>query len=264
MTTAQYYQETIYGHSGYEDRLPPPLHGEELIPLELNLMIRDGRRSLETEDQLVREVLTLLAVCGGPRIESGDWPTPTSYQRGPRLVEIPQYALPSALFWRMPMWQPASGSPEEEFLDTGYELLFKVADGLPVRIPVLNVKYEMADALPSGRLKFAKEPPAVELPIPRFSCPFAPDFSMRAEFRSWGYDACQAGVRVPNMATLASHMQEAHRLTLTDMDTTFGRTVVMEKVKEDSEQQLAGRRASDPRLIPPADVSDGPLTPIGE
>ena len=248
-------QQTLYGHTGYETALPPTLPGEELIPLELVLIIRDGRRTLETEDALVREILKELGVCGGPKIESGDWPVPAQYKRSG--LPSSNLRLPTPLFWRYPATEP---TVEDEWaVESGWELVFKSADGLPVRVSVVNVSYDMRDKFTNGMPRFVKEPPVVEMVVEQYNCPFSEAFSLRNEFRRRGFQACRIG-RFANMAGLSSHMRDAHASESQDVEATYGLKRVEALIVADAERESAARREADPRLAPPEE----PQRPDGD
>lgn len=232
-------QAVLYGHAGYESALPPMLAGEHLLPLELILLIRNGQRSLETEDQLINEILMLLDVCGGPKVECLDYPNGSDYARN---AHLPEWKAPSPLYWRVPTWMPAPNSPEEAFVGVGWEILFKTSDGLPVRVSVPSVPYELRHELPSGRMKFVKEPPVVELPIARYRCPLT---NPSSELRQRGYRPC-AAPKFVNLASLYNHMEKNHIDARNDP--LYDWKGIEAQVVEEAEREQAARRASDPRL----------------
>ena len=238
---------TMYGHTGYDAMLPPPIPGEELLPTDLILAIRDGRRSLETEDVLIQKIVDLLALSAGPRMESGTWPIASDYKRSSSAAPS-RASLPAPLYWRRPGTEP---SPDDEWvIESGWELLFKTSDGMPVRVSLINAEYDIRDRLSNGMPRFVKEPPVVELPIMQYLCPFSPAFPLSADFRRRAYAACPAG-RFPNLSEWGRHLRETHNDDWSDVVETHTRQAIEQMVIAEADNYLSVRRAQDPRLAPP-------------
>ena len=164
-------------------------------------------------------------------------------------------ALPSPLFWRYPVTEPTVD--DEWAVQSGWELVFKTTDGLPVHVGVMNIPYDMKDRFTGGVPRFVKEPPVVELAVKQYRCPFADGFSMRDQFRRRGFAPCRFN-EFANVAAMSRHVREGHPSESNDLRDTGLYEQVLQQVIDDAEREQEARRALDPRLRP----AEASLRPI--
>ena len=226
-----------YGHAEYTGKLPPPLPGEECLPLELILLIRDGKRSLEAEDYLVREILLYLQQFGGPRIENG--PPPYEYPLGV-----------DPIFWQVPAPEDEN-APAQWWHDRGYELMFKTADGKPV--PVIVIDRSRNTETVEGRRRFVKHVPVVEFPVRQFACPLTPESALSEELYTYGYEHCDVEL-FANMGEWQRHISTAHPDLATHLTRVYGPSwkELEDRVVAEAQERVRARRALDPRIAAPA------------
>ena len=264
MTTATYPQmmrpPILYGRSAdCQYTLPPMLPGEECIPLQLVKSIRDGQRSLETEDVLVNAIVDVLRMHGGPRIEEFHWPSEAEYLALRPGKEGAERA--TVLFWT----PPAEDDPNRWSMLLGYELLFKSNTGMPFSESLLNAGYTKTELLTQGELaglpRAVKTPPVMELPFPQYECPFTTNSPQRDAFRRRGYRSCASQPFV-NLVAWQRHLNETHAEQLRDLYLWYGggsvekgQQLIEDAMVKHAEQRLAIRRGADPRL------SQAPVVP---
>ena len=235
-----------YGHAEYTGKLPPALPGEDRLPLELILLIRDGQRTLEAEDYLVREVLLYLDQFGGPRIENG--PPPYEYPLGV-----------DPIFWQVPAPEDEN-APAQWWHDRGYELMFKTADGKPV--PVIVIDRSRNTETVDGRRRFVKHVPVFDFPVHQFACPLSPDSALSAELRAYGYEVCYEGL-FANMGDWSRHINAAHPDVASHFTRVYGPTwnELEGRIMAEGAERVRARRALDPRIPAPAREPVGDADP---